>query len=209
LNSERHVLARELHDQVLQMIFAMRVEMERFRPSQYGRQSVLDEVDFLKGLTDQVLQNLRNLVADLRHEPALRHGLVAGIREHLIPHFTRLMPAEIEVRIADSWPHKLDPVAAFHLYRILQEALNNVWRHAGASTAEILLDVSAGYAIVTIRDNGLGAIRAGMSRDQSSGGLGILGMRERATILGGGLDVLTDSDGTVVRVVVPVAHLLP
>jgi len=81
----RENMARELHDQVMATKYALKVELENFRSSQYGRETVLREVDLLERLTLEVLRNVRQLVRDLRVDPDLQEGLIAGLRNHLIP----------------------------------------------------------------------------------------------------------------------------
>src|SRR6267378_1179178 len=114
----REDMARELHDQVLQTLYAMKVELENFRSTQYGREAVLLELDLLEKLTLEVLGNLRQLVRDLREDPALRQGLIAGIRDHLIPRFERLSGKPVNLRASRSWPSQRNEQADVNVYRI-------------------------------------------------------------------------------------------
>jgi two-component system sensor histidine kinase UhpB len=202
----REDMARELHDQVMQTMYAMKIELESFRASQYGREAVLREVDLLEMLTLEVLSNLRQLVRDLRDDPALQDGLVAGLRNHLIPRFERLSGQSVGLRVSRSWPARLNEQADVNVYRIIQEALNNTWRHARGRSVAITLELIGPRAIVWVGD----------VRNPSPGpttprvhGTGVLGMRERAAVLGGRLTMNAGPGGTMVRASFPLVNLLP
>jgi two-component system sensor histidine kinase UhpB len=202
----REDMARELHDQVLQTLYAIKVELEDFRSTQYGRQAVLRELDTLDKLTLEVLGNLRQLVRDLRDDPALQHGLPAGLRSHLIPRFERLSGQPVSLRISRSWPAQMNEQAEVNVYRIIQEALNNTWRHARGRSVAIALELIGPRAVVWVGD--IGPALAGSTTPRVHG-QGVLGMRERAGLLGGRLTMNAGPAGTIVRASFPLANLLP
>jgi two-component system, NarL family, sensor histidine kinase UhpB len=202
----RDDMARELHDQVLQTLYAMKVELENFRSSQYGRETVLREVDLLEKLTLEVLSNLRQLVRDLRDDPALQDGLISGIRNHLIPRFQRLSGQAVDLRVSRSWPARMNEQADVNVYRIIQEALNNTWRHARGRSVTINLELTGPRAVVWVGDLGDPLADSTTSRVH---GNGVLGMRERAALLGGRLTMNAGQAGTMVRASFPLANLLP
>jgi len=202
----RDDMARELHDQVLQTLYAMKVELENFRASQYGRETVLREVDLLEKLTLEVLSNLRQLVRDLRDDPALQDGLISGIRNHLIPRFQRLSGQAVDLRVSRSWPARMNVQADVNVYRIIQEALNNTWRHARGRSVTINLELTGPRAVVWVGDLGDPLADSTTSRVH---GNGVLGMRERAALLGGRLTMNAGQAGTMVRASFPLANLLP
>lgn len=202
----REGMARELHDRVVQTMYAMKVELENFRSSQYGRAAVLREVDLLERLTLEVLSNLRQLVRDLRDEPALQEGLISGLRNHLIPRFEHLSKQTVDLRVSRSWPARLNEQADVNIYRIIQEALTNTWRHSRGQSVSIALELTGSRAVAWVGDAG------DQQPDWSSHrvhGNGVLGMRERAALLGGRLTMNSVSGGTVVRASFPLANLLP
>jgi signal transduction histidine kinase len=202
----REDMARELHDRALQTMYAMKVELENFRSTQYGREAVLRQVDLLEGLTLEVLSNLRQLVRDLRDEPALQEGLISGLRNHLIPRFERLSNQTVDLRVSRSWPTRLNEQADVNIYRIIQEALTNTWRHSRARSVAIALELSGSRAIAWVSNVGDEQPEWASHRVQ---GNGVLGMRERAALLGGRLTMNSVSDGTMVRASFPLANLLP
>ena len=202
----RENMARELHDQVMQTMYAMKIELENFRSSQYGREAVLKEVDLLERLTLEVLGNVRQLVRDLRVDPDLQDGLIAGLRNHLIPRFERLSGQKVDLRVSRSWPVRLNEQADVNVYRIIQEALNNTWRHAQGRSVIVALEVIGPRAVVWVNDMG---DRLGELPRPRVHGDGVLGMRERAAILGGRLTMNSNPAGTVLRASFPLANLLP
>jgi signal transduction histidine kinase len=110
--------------------------------------------------------------------------------------------------VSGDWPVKLAPGTALDLYRIVQEALQNAHKHAGASVIEVSLGLSAiaGLMSITVADDGRGLPASG----ELHPGQGIIGMRERAALLGGTLETeRKPAGGTAVRVVVPLAAESP
>jgi signal transduction histidine kinase len=190
----RENMARDLHDQVVQTMYAMKVELENFRSSQYGREAVLREVDLLEKLTLEVLSNLRHLVSDLRDDPALQEGLISGLQNFLIPRFERLSGETVGLQ------------ADVNVYRIIQEALNNTWRHARGRSVAITLELMGPRAVVLVGDVGKPMIASTKPRVD---GNGVLGMRERAGLLGGRLTMNAGPGGMVVRASFPLKNLLP
>lgn len=202
----RENMARELHDQVMQTMYAMKVELENFRSSQYGREAVLREVDLLERLTLEVLRNVRQLVRDLRVDPDLQEGLIAGLRNHLIPRFERISGQKVDLRVSRSWPSRLNEQADVNVYRIIQEALNNTWRHAQGRSVAVALELIGPRAVVWVND--IGNPLAELPRPRVQGD-GILGMRERAAILGGRMTMNANPAGTMLRASFPLVNLLP
>jgi two-component system sensor histidine kinase UhpB len=194
-------LARELHDSVAQILTLMVVDMENFKLDQAGQHQVVSRMDSLQESTREVLQNLRELLYDLREEPSTDSGFVQRVRI-LLSKFETTTGIRSKLRVSSEWPAKLSAPTTYNLYRIVEEALNNVRYHSGAARVDVRLDsVGDGIVALTVQDDGRGLVSNG---DGHRPGMGMMGMRERAVLLGGELDVISDGKGgTTVRAVVP------
>ena len=201
----RAELARELHDEVAQTLTTMVVQMENFKAIQYGRESVIRQLDSYQESTRDVLGNIRRLLFDLRGEPAEAMEFVPRLRRRLREYESRYA-IRATLRVSANWPRQLAAQAAIHLSSIVEEALSNARRHGGASRVNVSLSVAVGQiAVLTVKDNGRGMeLLWG-----ESAGLGIIGMRERVLLLGGELQVLpTTPRGTVLKAAFPKERLI-
>jgi two-component system, NarL family, sensor histidine kinase UhpB len=193
-------LARELHDSVAQILTLMVVDMENFKLDQAGQQHVVQKVDSLQESTREVLHNLRQVLYDLREEPSTESGFVTQVRA-LLTRFEQATGIRSKLKVSGEWPARLSSGTAHNLYRIVEEALNNVRMHSGAARVDVLLGARDDGVELTVRDDGRGLPPADGGRRQ---GMGMMGMRERAVLLGGELDVTSNgSGGTTVRAVFP------
>ena len=201
----RRVLARELHDRVAQTLTGMLIELENFKIEQSGRQSVLREVAQLQESTRDVLNNLRHVLYDLRGQPGTDNGFEDRVRA-LLARFQENTQIETILSVDPSWPSNLRFPAALNLYRIIEEALANVRLHSGARSVEIALGPAFdGQVAVEVSDDGC---RPDAVAGHRQPGLGTIGMRERALILGGRLEVESRvGGGTTVRVVLRATDL--
>jgi two-component system, NarL family, sensor histidine kinase UhpB len=198
----KRFVARELHDQVVQTLTTMLLDMESFKAEQSGHLSVQDEVSILQDSVRGALNQIRTLLYDLRSQPCADTDFVESVRASLVAVFEKRTGIQVTLSVSPSWPAALAPRAAMNLYRAVQEALNNVRLHAAARAVQIGLEVSPeGEAIVTVVDDGSG-LEEERRRDRP--GLGLVGMRERAVLLGGDLSISSEpGQGTIVRMVVP------
>ena len=203
------MLARELHDSVAQTLSTMLFEIDEFRADQYGRVGVLQQLDLLEGSTRKALAELRQLLVALRAHPVGEgeEDLAKLIREGLQLRERRRNPVACELRVSPDWPALIPGRVAIELHRMVEEAIENGVRHGGAARIEISLSVNShgGVAVLTISDDGRGFRAA----DDVGPGLGIVGMRERAALLGGAVELATapGGRGTTVQVTVPLAAL--
>ena len=195
-------LARELHDSVAQILTAMVVDMENFKHDHAERESVVRKVDDLQDSTREVLNNLRQLLYELREEPSHDHSFVLKIRA-LLSSFEGSTGIRSKLSVSARWPAMLSAAMAYNLYRIVEEALSNVLLHSGAGSVDVKLGSADSVVVLTVHDDGRGLLRAGSSRRP---GMGMVGMEERAVLLGGRLVVSSDAHqgGTVVTATVPV-----
>ena len=197
----RQHLARELHDKVSQTLSAMLIDLDRFKSDQTGRASVLRQVDLLQEWTRDALANVRGVVYDLRGEPA-GDDFPSLLRTRLLDPYASRTGIDVRMVVADDWPAKLPPGIAVDLYMIVQEALQNAHRHGGAKFVQVNLGPSAvgGLMSITVSDDGRGFPTVGELRP----GQGIIGMRERAALLGGELETQHNpAGGSAIRIVIP------
>ena len=195
----RRHLARELHDSVAQILTLMVVDMENFKLDQAGQVGVVNRVDSLQESTREVLHNLRQVLYDLREEPSTDSGFVHSVRT-LLGRFEGSTGIRSKLRVSARWPSRLSAATANNLYRIVEEALNNVRLHSGAGRVDVLLESIGDGVELTVQDDGRGLPADGSRRP----GMGLMGMRERAVLMGGELDVISNGGGgTTVKAIVP------
>ncbi|HEX9097408.1 MAG TPA: histidine kinase [Candidatus Dormibacteraeota bacterium] len=202
----RRELARELHDRVAQTLTTMLIELENFKSEQTGRQSVLRQLGELQESTRDVLGNLRRVLYDLRGETGIEDGFADAVRS-LLARFQELTQVKVNLSVSPAWPSRLRAQAALNIYRIIEEALTNVRLHSGAGYVEVALGPALDSQVaVEVKDNGRGAESGAGTRVP---GLGVLGMHERAVILGGKLEVESVAGGgTTVRAILPKEQLI-
>jgi signal transduction histidine kinase len=193
LEEERMRVSRELHDEMGQQLAALRMEVSVLRQRTRAGEPPGDSAfDMLLDRVDGLVASMRGVVAQLR-PTALDGGLATAI-DWLAAEFTRhtSLPCRVEVDDGALLP-KAD--AATMVFRIAQESLNNVRRHARATQVRLQLRLDAAGCELTVVDDGIGFD----VREQSSG-YGLLGMEERARALGGVLAIESaPGKGTTVR----------
>jgi two-component system sensor histidine kinase UhpB len=190
--TERRRLARELHDQVGQALTALMLEVGHAASRAPEVRSELREAqEAARALSDDI----REIVRRLRPEALDDLGLTSALTV-LAEQFHQHCEIEVRRRFGSSLP-PLDPDVEVVVYRVAQESLTNVARHAGASQVEIALATVDGWARLVISDDGRGL-------NGATPGNGVRGMRERALLVGGRLALESPpGGGTSVRLDVP------
>ena len=194
---ERQRLARELHDETGQALTSILLglkNLEEAKSDDDVRRSVLE----LRELVVSTLHDVRRLAVELRPKALDDFGLVPAL-ERLAETFAEQtnIDVHVEAALGDS---RLPGEAETALYRIVQEALTNVVKHANARTVSVVLTRKGEAVVIVIEDDGRGFD----SRADHAEGLGLLGMRERIALVGGRLSVESAPDrGTTVAVEVP------
>ncbi len=202
--SVRQWLARELHDSAAQILTAMLIQMEQAKEEQVGRRRALESLDSLQASTRKVLAGLRQTMLTLRGEPTLGPKLDEWLQD-LLDSFHAETGIETSLLGADSWPSPLSMHASINLCRIVEEALHNVRLYSGAQQVLVSLSQENGVARLHLRDDGRGRK---ISDGSAWHGLGTLGMKERAMLLGGELKVESGfGNGTAIEVRLPVESL--
>jgi signal transduction histidine kinase len=199
----RRELARELHDQVVQELTSTLIDLENFKRRPYDAQSVAFQVDQVQGSLRRTLGELREMLYRLRDEETWQPTFTATLRD-FATHYSERTGVRISVAVDGDWPLSIRSAAANQLQRIVHEAVNNARLHGGARSVRISLTADADRARVTVLDDGRGLD----PYYAEAAGLGILGMRERALLLGGSVTVERAAErGTLVRVDFPMAAL--
>jgi signal transduction histidine kinase len=205
--AERRRWARELHDDTLQGIAAVRLALASSRRADEAelREAVAQATDDLQGELDR----LRAIIHDVRPSSLDDLGLMAAMEALVARHANGGGPAlRLEVDLdheAGRAPERLHPDVETAIYRIAQEALGNALKHAEARNVEIAVAEIDGEVGVRLRDDG-----HGYDATASTAGFGVLGMRERVELLDGRLRVQTaPGEGTTVEARVPARHCEP
>lgn len=199
---ERQRLARELHDSVSQVLYSIGMGTHTVREileAGGDREEALESIDYVLSLADAGLVEMRALIFELRPESLEREGLVAALtRQVAVLRARYKLTVEAQLGEEPQLPLEVKHV----LYRVAQEALNNIVKHARATTVVLRLAREAGEIIVEVRDNGRGFDPAG----PFPGHLGLPSMRERVAKAGGFLTIESVlGRGTRVDVRLPVA----
>lgn len=197
---ERKRVARELHDDTAQTLASLLLRLRTVRnaPTEQDRARLLDELrDELSDATDR----MRRFAQGLRPPALDMLGVLSAIEAHARK-IGELEGLEIEME-ADVIDGVLSEQGELALYRILQEALSNVVRHARARRVRIAVRRNGGQVIATVEDDGRGFDQAVIDTDPDRG-LGLFGMEERAAYIGGRIDIRSArGEGTRVRIEIP------
>ncbi len=200
VTKERNHLARELHDSVTQTIFSItltaksaRILLER-NPAQ-----VVTQLDHLQELAQSALAEMRALIFQLRPAPIEEGGLAAALRHHAAALKSR---DGLTVALQVEGEQRLLPEQETQLFRIVQEALNNVVKHAHTDEVMVKLMLHADRVSLLVEDHGPGFDAAMLEPDRKT--LGLSSMRERAEMMGGSFVVESrPGEGVRIRVEVP------
>lgn len=203
---ERHRLARDLHDSVSQLLFSLALNTRALElsagPETAANDGLRKGLREIEQLTQDALAEMRALIFQLRPAALHEEGLVSAIRKH-----ASVLAARESLEIIVYEPTRdlhIDPATEVQLFRVIQEALNNVVKHVVGGKATISFQpggVDDGDLVIEIADNGPGF-------DLSMPELGHYGlqtMTERVEALGGQLRVASDAGGTTIRALIPKA----
>jgi two-component system sensor histidine kinase UhpB len=199
-------MARDLHDELGQLLTGLKMDLRWLErrlsdlPPDGDVNLLVDRAVAASELADQTVASVQRIAAELRPGALDRLGLAPALRQEL-RQFQARTGIACEARLDEAAPEP-PPAVATALYRICQEALTNVTRHAAAARVVVTLEAEPSGLVLRIEDDGRG-FDAGA---QGPGALGLLGMTERATLLGGEVAFARRAEGgTVVTARVPLA----
>lgn len=196
---ERTRIARELHDELAQWLTALKMDVSWLKSRLEADQAPLAaKTDKMRGLVDSMVAAVRRIAADLRPPMLDDLGLTAAV-ENLLHDFSERAGLMVSLDLGTDGIEFHDPLATA-VYRMIQEALTNVARHAKASDVEVALRVEGDMLRVRVRDNGRGI---GVTNPGHKS-FGLAGIRERARTLGGVAEICSPAGGgTLVDIRIP------
>jgi len=197
---ERRRVARELHDSVGQLLAALTLSVHAARDAGPASPAMLARLDDVQRVADELARTTHDLAVRLRPTALDDFGLLVAL-QHYLREWSALSGVEVHFQASGLEAARFRPEIETALYRIAQESLTNVLRHARARLASVVIDRREGYALMVVEDDG-----AGFDPDSTaaSGRLGLLGMSERITLVGGALQIEScPGAGTTVRAYIP------
>jgi PAS domain S-box-containing protein len=202
---ERRRMARELHDELGQQMTALRLTLETLKAAAIDRRDLQTQIEMLQELARQLDEDVAFRVRGLRSTILETRGLAAALREY-VGNWSRHFSLPLRLHINVSGDDRLPPEVEGTMYRVVQEALNNVLKHARAAHVDIALERHADHVSLIIEDDGVGFDPS--NAPNGTHGLGLVGMRERAALIGADLQVeSTAGRGTTVFIRVPLAEI--
>ncbi len=199
---ERRRISRELHDETGQALTSLLVQL-KILERQSSSSTIQTQVEDLRSMTARTLQEIRRLAADLRPVALDDLGLLPAL-ENYVEGFSTQTGIDLTFTVSAAGDLRLPHEVEITLYRVIQEALTNIARHAQASSARIALTREASALHVCIEDDGCGFDLEGVLQSGECG-LGLLGMRERIEIVSGTLRVDSrPGEGTTIHIQLPI-----
>ena len=203
-DEERRRFARELHDSLGQYLVSLKMNLSLMLNRPQESAGLLAES--IK-LVDESITETRTL-SYLLHPPMLDEAGFASAANWYVNGFAQRSGVQVKVNVSEDHP-RLPSEVELALFRILQESLTNIHKHSKSTTAEVTLDIRASEVVLTVEDNGKGIANELLNRFQSDGsnsGVGLSGMRERVSELGGQLRIHSSPAGTVIAARIPLAR---
>lgn len=202
--ADRHRIARDLHDHLGQQLTALRLKLESIR-SKTTDPAVLEEVINTQAYASRIDLDINYLAWELRPTELDHLGLIDSLSS-FVREWSKTYGIAAEFHSSRNRNGRYDAELETNLYRIVQEALNNILKHAQAKSVSVLLEERDDLLILIIEDDGAGfEPETGRWNGSSGKGLGLIGMRERTALLGGTLEIETrPGEGTTIYARVPV-----
>lgn len=203
-DDERRRIARELHDETGQSLTALLVGLRAIE-EQALTVDVRDTAQRLRSVAAQTVDNVGRLARGLHPAVLDDKGLAAAARRH-VNDFAQSFGVAVDLRVERGVSRRLSPLVQTTMYRILQEALTNVARHARANAVGVVLKHEGTILELVIHDDGVGFDSAAALKEAS--GLGLHGMQERVALLGGSVEIASRrGQGTMIRARIPAGRI--
>ena len=202
---ERRRIAREMHDQFGEQLTALSLRIGRLKEACSRHPELLPHAEALESIADRLDHDVDHLVWELRPTALDDLGLRAALSNHLQA-WSQRTNVSAELHTSGLLEERLSREVETALYRIAQEALNNVAKHARAARVEVILERRSDNVLLIVEDDGIGFDPAAKASEES--GFGLAGMQERAALVGARLQIdSSPGEGTtvLVRMMVPAA----
>jgi signal transduction histidine kinase len=199
-DEERRKFSRELHDSLGQYLAGVKMNLDMFSRAQPDDRLLSEAISLL----DQSIAETRT-ISHLLHPPLLDEAGFSSAATWYLDGFAQRSGIQIRLDFPQEIGRLPRPVE-LGLFRVLQESLTNIHRHAGSSKAEISMRISADQVVLAVRDYGKGIppeLLESFRRNSANAGVGLAGMRERMRELGGQLQVESSASGTVISATIP------
>jgi signal transduction histidine kinase len=205
-DAERRRWARELHDETLQGLGGLRLLLASAL-RQDSQPRALEAMREAVAHIEREIDNLRSIITELRPAALDELGLRTAI-EALLDRYREQsgfqLDGELELSDPSAGEERLQEDLETAVYRLVQEALTNVTKHANATRVHVAVSESKGELLVEVQDDG-----SGFAPKTTGGGFGLAGMRERVSLAGGTLSVDSGEQGTLVKARLPARHREP
>jgi two-component system CheB/CheR fusion protein len=202
---ERRRISREIHDQMGQQLTALRLNLGSLKEMCGDDKELCEQVERTQTLAEKLDANVDFFAWELRPSALDDLGLVATLA-NFTQEWSKHFDIAAEFHSTGFNVTRLAPEAETNLYRITQEALNNISKHAQATRANVIFERRDHHAVLIIEDNGIGFDHLAVV--DKSKGLGLIGMRERAALVGGTLEIESATgQGSTLFVRVPLAFI--
>jgi two-component system CheB/CheR fusion protein len=206
---ERRLVARDLHDHLGQQVAGLALKLDAVKEMARGHAALESAVDDARSTIVKLDRDLDFFVWEMRGADGNEQGLAASLST-FVREWSRNFGIAAEFHSRGFDGERLSKEIEINLYRITQEALTNVYKHARAERVDVLLERRDSSAVLVIEDDGVGFERAAMHEPGSDGGVGLVGMQERAALMGGTLEIETaPGKGTSLFVRVPITPVEP
>jgi PAS domain S-box-containing protein len=203
---ERHRLSREIHDQMGQDLTALMLGLQSLKKKILVDQEALTQLESLYEITYQLSQQIHDIATELRPTALSDLGLQTALQS-FVERWEVRTGIKVDFQIGGLDQQRLSSVVETAVYRIVQEALTNIIKHANAHNVLLTLNRYSDQLIVIIADDGQGFdVEAISAKVELEKRLGLLGMKERITLVGGVLDIeSTPGKGTVLALRIPLS----
>jgi signal transduction histidine kinase len=204
---ERRRIARDIHDQLGQQMTALRLNLAALDQGCSQDEKMRGKLEQTKTIAEQIDADVDFLAWELRPAALDDIGLAGALRNY-VHEWTKYSGIDAEFHTSGMNRERLSSETEINLYRITQEALNNSMKYARASRVDVLLERRDQQVVLIVEDDGVGFNPAKETQGNGDKGLGLIGMRERAVLVGGTLEIESrPNKGTAIFARVPLRFL--